>query len=88
METPQYYSDGVEISLTMPWTVALTFSVKDTTDDRTPVPQAIVRMSPEHAKVVAMMLSKILKHYEEESKSPINLPDDLFQAFGLSRSDW
>ena len=88
MEIPQYYCDGIEISLTMPWTVALTFSVKETSADRTPVPQAIVRMSPEHAKVVAMLLQRILKQYEVESKSPINLPDDLFQSFVLSRSDW
>ncbi|MCK5584502.1 hypothetical protein KAJ02_00345 [Candidatus Bipolaricaulota bacterium] len=88
MEIPQYYSDGIELSLTMPWTVALTFSVKDTTEDRVAVPQAIVRMSPEHAKVAAMLLRKILKQYEEESKSPINLPDGVFQSFGLSQSDW
>ena len=88
MEIPQYYTDGLEIALTMPWTVALTFSVKDTSEERTPVPQAIVRMSPEHAKVTAMLLHKILKQYEIEVKAPIGLPEDLFKAFGLSQSDW
>lgn len=88
MEISQYYADGVEISLIMPWTVALTFSVKETTEERMPVPQAVIRMSPEHAKILAMLLQKILKQYEDKSKSPINLPDELFQAFGLSKSDW
>jgi len=88
MEIPQYYTDGVEISLTMPWTVALTFSVKETNEERTPVPQAIVRMSPEHAKVTALLLHKVLKKYESDSNAPINLPDDMFKSFGLSKSDW
>jgi len=88
METPEYYSDGIELSLTMPWTVALTFSVKDTSEDRTPVQQVRIRMSPEHAKVMAMLLHKMLRQYEDETKSPINLPGDLFQSFGLSESRW
>ena len=88
MEIPQYYCDGIDLALTMPWTVALTFSVKDTSEERTPVPQVIVRMSPEHAKVAAMLLHRVLKQYEDKSNSPINLPEDLLQSFGLSKSDW
>jgi len=88
MEVPQYYADGVEISLTMPWTVALTFSVKEAAEERTPVPQVIVRMSPEHAKVTAMLLHKLLRQYEDQLNSPINLPDNLYESFGLSRAEW
>ena len=88
METPQYYSDGIELTLTMPWTVVLTFSVKDTDQARKPVPQVTVRMSPEHAKIMVMLLHKTLKQYEDESKSPINLPDELYKQFGLSASQW
>jgi len=88
MEIPEYYSDGVEISLTMPWTVALTFSVKDTSEERKPTPQVRIRMSAEQAKVTAMLLHKLLKQYEEQSKSPINLPDELFEQLKLPRSIW
>lgn len=88
MEIPQYYADGVEISLTMPWTVALTFALKDTDPERTAIPQATVRMSPEHAKVTAMMLRRIIKQYEGDSQTPIAIPDNVFQAFGLTQADW
>jgi hypothetical protein len=87
-EIPEFYSDGVEIGLTMPWTVALTFSLKDTTKERKPKPQVIVRMSPEQAKVAVMLLKRLLKNYELESGSPINLPKDLWGQLGLPPEDW
>ncbi len=67
----EFYSDGIEINLTMPWTVALTFSLKDTSKERKSNPQVIVRMSPEQAKVSAMLLKRLLKNYESESGCPI-----------------
>jgi hypothetical protein len=85
---PEFYSDGVEIGLTMPWTVALTYSLKDTTKDRKPKPQVIVRMSPEQAKVSAMLLKRLLKNYEHETGCNINLPQDLYGQLGLPPEDW
>lgn len=87
-EIPEFYSDGIEINLTMPWTVALTFSLKDTSKERKPSPQVIVRMSPEQAKVAAMLLKRLLKNYELESSCPINLPEDLWGQLGLLSEDW
>lgn len=88
-EVPEFYSDAVEISLTMPWTVALTFALRATDADRKPTPVARLRMSPEHAKVVAMLLRRQLKKYEEDSGTPINLPADLYAKLGLvSFEDW
>jgi hypothetical protein len=85
---PEFYSDGIDINLTMPWTVALTFSLKDTTKERNPRPQVIVRMSPEQAKVSAMLLKRLLKNYEHDSGCPINLPKDLYGQLGLPPEDW
>lgn len=88
-EIPEFYCDGIEINLTMPWTVALTFSLKSTEPDRKPRPVAIIRMSPEHAKVTAMLLKRQLKKYEEESSSIINLPAELYSKLGLVPfEDW
>lgn len=87
-EVPEYYSDGLEVSLTMPWTVALTFSLKDTTQERKAKPQVIVRMSPEQAKVSTMLLKRLLKNYEFESKTTINLPPELYTKLGLPQEDW
>lgn len=87
-EIPEFYSDGIEVSLTMPWTVALTFSVKDTTPERKPKPLVVVRMSPEQAKVSAMLLKRLLKNYEADSGCFINLPSDLYGKLGLPPEDW
>jgi hypothetical protein len=85
---PEFYSDGIEVSLTMPWTVALTYSLKDTTKERNPKPQVIVRMSPEQAKVSAMLLKRLLRNYENETGCTINLPQDLYGKLGLPLEDW
>ena len=87
-EIPEFYSDGIEINLTMPWTVALTFSLKDTSKERKSNPQVVVRMSPEQAKVSAMLLKRLLKNYESESNCPINLPEELWGQLGLLSEDW
>jgi hypothetical protein len=87
-EIPEFYSDAIDISLNMPWTVALTFGLRTTEEERKPKSMVRVRMSPEHAKVTAMMLRQMLKRYESDSKTPINLPADLYPALKLSISDW
>lgn len=88
-EVQEYYADGVEINLVMPWTVALTFSVKGIGPQAEPKRIAIVRMSPEHAKVVAMLLKKQIKGYEMNTGANINLPHDMYSKLGLSPTeDW
>jgi len=72
----------------MPWTVALTYSLKDTTKERKMMPQVIVRMSPEQAKVAAMLLKRLLKNYEHESGCIINLPKEVYGQLGLPLEDW
>ena len=87
-EIPEFYSDGIEVNLTMPWTVALTYSLKDTTKERKPKAQVIVRMSPEQAKVAAMLLKRLLRNYEHESGCAINLPKEVYTQLGLPLEDW
>ena len=87
-EIQEYYSDAMNITLSMPWTVALTFSVRSTKNDSEPEPKAIIRMSPEHAKIVAMLLRKNLKTYEEKTSTSISLPGDLYKQLNLDPLDW
>lgn len=87
-DVPEYYSDAINISLAMPWTVALTFAVRSTKADTEPEPKAIIRMSPEHAKITAMLLRKNIKKYEQETKTSINLPGDLYKQLQLDSLDW
>lgn len=88
-EVPEFYADGIEINLIVPWTVALTFSVKGIGPQSQPKRIAIVRMSPEHAKVMTMLLKKQLKGYEMNAGSNINLPKEMYPQLGLSETeDW
>jgi hypothetical protein len=87
-EIPEYYSDAINISLSMPWTVALTFAVRATKPDVEPEPKAIIRMSPEHAKITAMLLRKNIKQYEKQTNTSINLPGDLYKQLNLDSLDW
>ena len=87
-ETPEYYSDAINITLSMPWTVALSFGVRSTKPDTEPETKAIIRMSPEHAKVTAMLLRKNLKTYEEKTNTHINLPGDLYKQLNLDPLEW
>jgi hypothetical protein len=48
---------------------------------------ARLRMSLEHAKVMAMILRRQLKRYEEEM-APINIPMKLSANLGISPEDW
>jgi hypothetical protein len=50
---------------------------------------AYVRMSLEHAKVLAIQLRKILKSHEDQQGSPIILHPQLYTQMGISREeDW
>jgi uncharacterized protein DUF3467 len=90
-EAPEVYSDGVQIAVS-PFTVALMFSVNPPVQPGTQAPRkaATVRMSIEHAKVLAIILKKQIKQYEEQQLGqPIALPLQIYQQLGLSRNeDW
>ncbi len=89
-EIPDYYVDSTQMSTT-PYGVAISIG-------RTPahhsgptpaIPEqlAVVRMSLEHAKVIAMLLRKQLKSYER-ANGEIPLPPELYTSLGVAREDW
>lgn len=90
-EVPDVYTDQLGIAQS-PYGVCITFSLSP----RTPVPgqqqatpQAIVRMSLEHAKIMTMILRKRLKQYElEDLGDPIRIPSQVMRQLGLSNDDW
>lgn len=87
---PEYYTDSSQIS-TSPYGVAFTFGVNPPhhTGPNPPVttPQAVVRTSLEHAKVIAMILRNQLKRYEREN-GEIPLPPGLYTSLGVAKEDW
>ena len=52
-----------------------------------PEPQAVVRMSLQHAKIVAMILRRQLRNWERENVE-ITIPHGVYNDLGLSPEDW
>ena len=52
-----------------------------------PTPQAVVRTSLEHAKIIAMLLRRQLKNWERENVD-IAIPHNVLNTMGLSEEDW
>ena len=51
-------------------------------------PQVRLRMSLEHAKIVAMLLRRQLKGYEETSGTTIQIPYNVYTSIGVADEDW
>jgi hypothetical protein len=90
MDEAILYSDGIQVGFS-PFTVTLTFTVAPPAQPGTqaPIPVATIRMSPEHAKVMAIILRKQIKQFEQQLGRDIALPHQVFQQLGLSQAeDW
>jgi hypothetical protein len=84
------YSDGVQVGCA-PFTIALTFTVSPS-PSRGPQPPKVIadiRMSPEHAKVMAILLRRQLRDFEQQLGKPIPVHPQVAQQLGLSPAeDW
>ena len=84
------YTDGVQVGCA-PFTVALTFTVSPSPSrgNQAPTVVADLRMSPEHAKVMTIILRRQLKEYEQQLGREIVVHPQVWQSLGLSPSeDW
>ena len=89
-ELEPIYSDGVQVGCA-PFSIALTFSISSGPGrSHAPArPVADIRMSPEHAKVLAIILRRQIKDYEQQLGRPIPVHPQVLQQLGLSPSeDW
>jgi hypothetical protein len=89
---PDIYADQFNMAVS-PYGVALTFML--TPSNPTPIqvptgdPKAVVRMSLEHAKVMAMVLRRSIKQYELETLGdPVRVPRAILAQLKLSEDDW
>jgi hypothetical protein len=90
MDEPVLYSDGIQIGVS-PFTVTLGFTVAPPAQPgaQASIPVATIRMSLEHAKVMAIILRKQLKQFEEQLGAEIALPHQVYQQLGVSpKEDW
>lgn len=89
-QPPDVYADQFIITTTL-WGAALSFlkAPPHPAPGQAPqaIPQAVVRMSLEHAKVMTMIMRKQVKKWERENVE-IALPMDALNQMGLSLEDW
>ncbi len=86
---PDVYCDGVQIGVS-PFGLVLNLTQSPPTPGtQQPKTAAFVRMSLEHAKVMAIMLRKILKQTEDQQGGPIVLHPQIYTQMQISRQeDW
>ncbi len=84
------YSDGLSVGCA-PFTVALMFTISNSPNRGNLPPRSVadIRMSPEHAKVMAIILRKQLKDFEAQMGRPIQVHPGVMQSLGISPTeDW
>lgn len=89
-QTPDVYTDQFTLNLS-PYGALLLFGVTLPSQTGTPQIQERLRlrMSLEHAKVMTMLLRRVLKGYERENALTIPLPRQVLNTMGLSpEDDW
>ena len=94
---PEFYADLVQIALGEAGIflgfraispLEITSPEEDDPDSLEIAPlRAIVRLSPENAKVFAIMLKRSLKTYEDEA-GPIPLPREFMEIYTSDTDEW
>lgn len=87
---PDLYADSVQIFMG-PFGLVLEFGVQNprNTGQTPPKPLATVRMSPEHAKIMTILLKRNLRQFEQQVGSDIPLHPAVATQLGISKKeDW
>jgi len=85
------FADQFSLALSA-WSAGLIFgqtTLRLLPSDPTAPPEvvAVIRMSPQHAKAVAMVLRKSLKQLEREN-GELTVPEKILKLLELSQEDW
>ncbi|MGH2363912.1 MAG: DUF3467 domain-containing protein [Chloroflexota bacterium] len=82
------YADAMGLAVSA-FTVTLLYSQASSRPNQPPTLKARIRMSPEHAKVMAILLKKAIRGYEEQFSAQINVPPQVLAGLGISpHDDW
>jgi hypothetical protein len=77
--TPEFYIDAVNIETQLYGSKLL---LGDLRAGQPSLVKVVIKMSPQMAKVVSLILSKHIRNYENDI-GPITLPNDLLHSLGL-----
>ncbi len=78
--TAEYYADSVNFTTNL-YTFIFDFAQMEQTD-QPPKPVVRVRMSPQHAKIMSLLLRKNVQEYERRVGTII-LPEQLYDDLGI-----
>jgi hypothetical protein len=81
MDIPEYYTDSVNF-MTNIYGFTLEFGVMQAQDDP-PRQQVRIKMSPQHAKIMSLLLRKNVQEYERRIGTVI-LPEGLYNDLGIT----
>jgi hypothetical protein len=89
---PEIYFDAIEVTVSL-LSVNMTFSLSPMHPPRPGTvaggkPLMHARTSHKHAKMIAMLLTRQLKKYEEDTGDIISLPPEVYRALGLDPNNW
>jgi len=88
---PEFYVDQMRVTSGV-FGVAMTYGVSEAHPtgggNRQVEEKVTLRMSLEHAKIVAMILRRHLKNYERETGTTIQLPANIYTSLGVAAEDW
>ncbi|MBI4308672.1 MAG: hypothetical protein HY684_07700 [Chloroflexi bacterium] len=87
----EYYVDQFFVT-SSPYTISLTFGIATAHPQPGQAPTmknlVTLRMSPEHAKVMVMILKRHLKEYESQAGVSIAVPQQIAAQLGIPLEDW
>lgn len=90
-EIPDVYIDQMRVTVGV-FGVTITFALSEPHPSPASAPKpeekVRVRTSLEHAKIIAMLLKRQLKQYEEQSGTKIEIPSDVYRGLGVAEEDW
>jgi len=81
IRVPEYYTDSVNF-MTNIYGFTLEFGAMQQ-QEQPPRPQVRVKMSPQHAKIMSLLLRKNVQEYERRIGTVI-LPEELYRDLGIS----
>ena len=89
---PDIYADNMQIT-TGVYGVNITFGLSEPHPSvggvvQPPAEKVRIRMSLQHAKVVAMLLRQHLKNYELNTGTSIQIPQNVYTGVGVAEEDW
>ncbi len=80
LDIPEYYTDSVNF-MTNIYGFTLEFAVMQA-QEQPPRPLVRIKMSPQHAKIMSLLLRKNVQEYEKRIGTII-LPDGLYNDLGI-----